>query len=133
MKKQIGPINRLTGHGFTLIEMLVVMAIIALLLTIAAPRYFGSLDKSKDVALQENLKVLRISIDKFYADTGHYPEALNDLVSHKYLRVIPIDPITESDKTWITIESTNENDQGIADIKSGAIGQTKDGKLYESF
>ncbi|AOX99680.1 type II secretion system protein G [Jeongeupia sp. USM3] len=119
--------------GFTLIEMLVVLAIVALLLTIALPRYFGSLDRSKDVALQENLQVLRVTLDKYYADKGNYPDTLEALVEQKYLRAVPTDPVTESTTTWVLISSTDPDVQGIVDVKSGAIGQTKDGRQYESF
>ncbi|MDD2742182.1 MAG: prepilin-type N-terminal cleavage/methylation domain-containing protein [Rhodocyclaceae bacterium] len=119
--------------GFTLIEMLVVMAIVALLLTIALPRYFGSLDKTKDVALEENLKVLRITLDKFYADKGRNPETLEELVEHKYLRVVPLDPITESVATWVLVQSRDVNVKGIVDVKSGATGIGKNGRAYATF
>ena len=120
-------------RGFTLIEMLVVMAIIALLLTIAVPRYFGAVDKSRDVALRENLHVLRSTLDKFYADKGHYPDTLEDLVTHRYLRAVPFDPVTESALTWIPIPSTDSDVQGIVDVKSGAAGQNEVGVAYETF
>ena len=74
-------------RGFTLIELLVVMAIVALLLSIALPRYFGSLDRSREVALKENLQVLRVTLDRFHADKGRYPDTLDELVEHKYLLV----------------------------------------------
>lgn len=119
------------SRGFTLIEMLVVLAIVALLLTIAVPRYFGSLNKSRDVVLQENLRVVRVSLDKFYADKGHYPETLDELVEQKYLRNVPVDPITESSQTWILVPSKESEVKGIIDIKSGASGQTYDGKPYD--
>jgi general secretion pathway protein G len=117
-------------RGFTLIEMLVVMSIIGLLLTIALPRYYGAVDKSKEVVLQENLKVLRATLDKFYADKGRYPEQLEELVEHKYLRAVPVDPVTESSRTWIVINSGEE--EGISDIKSGAHGFSDDGRSYDS-
>jgi general secretion pathway protein G len=120
-------------RGFTLIEMLIVMAIVALLLTIALPRYFGSLDKSKDVALQENLKVLRVTLDRFYADKGHYPETLDDLVDQKYLRAVPVDPITDSARSWILISAKDADTKGIVDVKSGAQGLAKGGVAYDSF
>lgn len=119
--------------GFTLIEMLVVMAVVALLLTIAAPRYFGSLDKSKDVALAENLKVLRVSLDRFYADKGRYPESLDELVEHKYLRNVPVDPVTGSDRSWQLLPAQDPALTGVADVKSGAQGQSHDGRSYASF
>lgn len=121
------------SSGFTLIEMLVVMAVVALLLTIAAPRYFGSLDKSKDVALAENLKVLRVTLDRFYADKGRYPENLDELVEHKYLRGVPVDPVTGSDRSWQLVPSQDPALTGIADVKSGAQGQSHDGRSYASF
>jgi general secretion pathway protein G len=116
--------------GFTLIELLVVMAIIATLLTIAVPRYFGSVDKSKEVALKENLKVLRIGIDKYYGDNGAYPADLGDLVTHKYFRAVPLDPVTESSTTWQAVGSADPDKPGVADIRSGAKGKTRDGVPY---
>jgi general secretion pathway protein G len=117
--------------GFTLIEMLIAMSIIALLLTLAVPRYFDSVEKSKQVVLEENLRVLRISIDKFQADKGRYPSALSDLVEQKYLRAIPVDPFTESNETWIVISTSDSDALGISDVKSGAFGTNKNGKSYE--
>lgn len=107
------------------------MAIVALLLTIALPRYFGSLDKSKEVALKENLQVLRTGIDKFYADKGRYPETLEELVEQQYFRAVPVDPVSESTTTWILVSSPDSDTPGIADIKSGAQGTTRDGLPYE--
>jgi len=119
-------------RGFTLIEMLVVMAIVALLLAIALPRYFGSLDKSKDVVLKENLQVLRTTLDKYYADKGRYPETLQDLVDQKYLRAVPTDPVTDSDRSWILVPPKDSEQTGIADVKSGAAGAAHDGRPYET-
>jgi general secretion pathway protein G len=119
-------------HGFTLIEIMIVMSIIALLLTIALPRYFGSIEKSKEVALKENLKVLRLSLDKFYADKGRYPQNLQEIVENRYLRAVPLDPVTESPNTWMLIPSPDAKLPGIADVKSGAQGLSRDGILYEN-
>ncbi|WP_436268282.1 type IV pilin protein [Pseudoduganella sp. LjRoot289] len=113
--------------GFTLIELLVVLAIISLLLTVALPRYFGSVEKSKEVALKENLKVLRISIDKFYGDKGEYPGTLADLVTHQYFNKIPVDPVTESAATWQLVTPRDSEKSGVADVRSGARGSTRDG------
>ena len=82
--------------GFTFIELLVVMAIIATLLSIAYPRYFNSLDRAKEAVLKQDLGILRDAIDQFYSDTGNYPLNLEELVERSYLRSIPIDPLTES-------------------------------------
>jgi general secretion pathway protein G len=115
------------NKGFTLVELLVVLAIISLLLTIALPRYFSSVDKSKEVALKENLQVLRSGIDKYYADKGEYPAALSDLVSQHYFRKVPMDPMTESSVTWQLLPSSDADKPGVADIRSGAKGKTRDG------
>jgi prepilin-type N-terminal cleavage/methylation domain-containing protein len=126
--------NTRKQDGFTLIEILIVMAIVALLLTIALPRYFGSLENSREVALRENLKVLRLSLDRFYADKGRYPQTLEELVEQKYLRAVPVDPITESTSTWVLIPSRNEGgEEGIGDVKSGASGTARDGRAYGEF
>ena len=113
--------------GFTLVELLVVLAIISLLLTIALPRYFSSVDKSREIALKENLKVLRSGIDKYYADKGEYPAALADLVNHHYFRKIPLDPVTESASTWQLLPSADAEKPRVADIRPGAKGKTPDG------
>ena len=118
--------------GFTLIELLIVMSIVALLLTIAVPRYFGSVDKSKEVALKENLQVLRTGIDKYYADKGVYPAALADLVTQKYFRSVPVDPITESSTSWQLVASPDTDKPGVADVHSGAKGKTREGVPYEA-
>lgn len=119
------------NKGFTLVELLVVLAIISLLLTIALPRYFSSVDKSKEVALRENLQVLRSGIDKYYADRGEYPAALADLVTQRYFRKVPLDPVTESSTTWQLLPSGDADKPGVADIRSGAKGKTRDGIPFE--
>lgn len=116
--------------GFTLIELLVVMAIVALLASIAFPRYFQSLDRSKEVVLMENLRIVRESIERFYGDTGRYPESVDELVSRHYLRNTPVDPVTESDATWILVPPEAGMEGNIHDIRSGAPGMTRDGKPY---
>ena len=118
-------------RGFTLIELIVVMAIIATLLTIALPRYFGSVDRSKEVTLRQSLNVMREAIDKFNADNGRYPERLEDLVEKRYIRAIPVDPITESVETWVIVPVPGAMAQGaVYDVRSGAQGNTNDGKPF---
>lgn len=119
--------------GFTLIELLVVMAIVALLLTIAVPRYFGSLTHSKEVALRENLLVLRVTLDKFAGDKGHFPEDLEQLVTERYLRAVPLDPVTESAATWVLVASTEADTPGVVDVRSGAPGAGADGVAYAQY
>ena len=116
--------------GFTLIELLVVLAIIALLLTIALPRYFGSLDRSKETVLREDLHQMRGAIDKYYGDRGKYPENLDALVSEKYLRSVPVDPITEKKDTWVVVPPQDPQKGGMYDVKSGAPGQASDGSTF---
>jgi general secretion pathway protein G len=116
--------------GFTLIELLVVMAVIALLLSMAAPKYFGRVSQSKEVILKHDLSEMREALDKFYGDTGQYPDALQDLVDRKYLRSIPSDPITESASTWVSVAPTNGAKGQVYDIKSGAPGNAADGTAY---
>ena len=122
--------KRCKAGGFTLIELLVVMAIIATLLSLTMPRYFHSVDKSKEAALQADLNGFREAIDKYYSDTGKYPDALDDLVTRKYLRSIPPDPITESNQTWLVVAPEGSALGKISDIKSGAPGNAMDGRPY---
>jgi general secretion pathway protein G len=117
-------------RGFTLIELLVVFTIIALLLTIAVPRYFGSLDNSKEAVLRENLNQMRDAISRYYADKGKYPESLDALASDKYLRRVPLDPITESEKTWMVVQPSDPQKGGVYDVRSGAQGKTRDGRDF---
>lgn len=119
--------------GFTLVELLVVMALIALLLTIATPRYFNSLEKSKETVLRQNLALTRESLDKYYGDMGKYPETLDMLVTKKYLRKLPIDPITESTATWTIVAPEEQDKGGVYDIKSGAVGKALDGSMYSDW
>lgn len=117
-------------RAFTLIELLVVLAILATLLTFAAPRYFGSVERSKEAVLRENLAVLRDALDKHYADVGKYPDSLADLVARKYLRKVPTDPITNSSATWIIVPPQDAQKGGVFDVKSGAAGKAADGTPY---
>lgn len=116
--------------GFTLIELLVVLGIVALMLTLAVPRYFPSIDKSKEVVLADNLRNMRTLIDQYYGDTGRYPDSLDQLVEKKYLRSLPVDPITDSESTWIIVPPEDGAKGGIYDIKSGAPGNDRSGKPY---
>lgn len=119
--------------GFTLIELIVVMLIIAMLASLAVPRYFGSIEKSKNAVLKENLTLMRDALDKYYGDNGVYPETLADLVSRKYLRAIPRDPMTESESTWITVPPEDPDKGGVYDVHSGAEGKAADGSPYKEW
>jgi general secretion pathway protein G len=104
-------------RGFTLIELMVVMVLIALLLTIAVPRYFGTIDTGKLSVQRQNISAIRDSIDKYYGDQGKYPETLQDLVDKKYLRSVPIDPVTEL-PNWVIVPPTDPNLTGVYDIRA---------------
>lgn len=119
--------------GFTLIELLVVLGIIALLLTLAIPRYFPSVDRTKETILADNLRNTRAVIDQFYGDTGRFPDSLEQLVEKKYLRALPIDPITEKSDSWIIVPPEDLTKGSMADIKSGAPGNDRNGKPYSDW
>lgn len=123
----------LSMAGFTLIELLVVMAIIATLGSIAAPRYFNSLQKTREVALHANLKSMRQAIDQYYQDRGVWPGALEDLVKSNYLREMPMDPVSGESTTWVPVRLVNSAESGIRDVRSGAQGQPRDGTRYEDW
>jgi general secretion pathway protein G len=116
--------------GFTLIELLVVLAIISTLLLFVSPRYFHKVDEAKDVVLRDNLITVRSTLDKFYGDNGRYPEALEELVEKSYLRTLPVDPITESSKTWQLIAVPDGYKGRVYDIRSSAPGAARDGTSY---
>jgi general secretion pathway protein G len=120
--------------GFTLIELLVVMSVIATLLTIAVPRYFQHLDRAREASLRESLAVMRDALDKYRGDTGTFPETLDELVTKRYLRKVPPDPITESADTWVLVPPPDAPGQRkIWDIRSGADGQGMNGSDYSSW
>nr|WP_273028693.1 type II secretion system protein [Massilia timonae] len=119
-----------TRRGFTLIELLVVLGIVALLLTLAVPRFFPSIDGAKETILADNLRNTRAVVDQYRSDTGRYPESLEQLVDEKYLREIPLDPVTESRETWI-LEAPQDGEQGgFSNLRSGAPGTDRRGRPY---
>lgn len=113
-----------------MVELLVVLAIVASLLTLVVPRYLNQLDASKEVVLRDNLRTTREVIDKFYGDTGRYPESLEELTEKNYLRSLPIDPITESATTWQILAVPDGYKGTVYDIKSGATGNSRQGQPY---
>ena len=117
-------------RGFTLIELLVVLAIVATLLALSLPRYGQSVEVARERVLVENLRTTRDAIDKFYADTKRYPESLDELVEKRYLRSLPMDPVTENDKAWHIVPPPTDKKGQVADLKSSAEGETLDGKAY---
>lgn len=113
-----------------MIELLVALAIIGLMLALAYPRYFSSLERSKEVVLRENLRTVRETIDKFYGDTARYPETLEELVEKRYLRAVPVDPVTDSSTTWQLVPPADGKDGKVYDIKSGAQGTASGGRAF---
>lgn len=116
--------------GFSLIELMVVMAIIAILVSIALPRYTSSVDHARLVALESNLRVMRQAIDRYYEDRAKFPESLQALVDGKYLKAIPVDPITGSASSWLPVEDREGDRTGIVDVHSGAKGSSPQGDVY---
>jgi len=103
------------------------------LLTLAVPRYFGSMDRSKEAVLKEDLFQLRDAIGKYYGDKGKYPESLEALATEKYLRKVPVDPITESATTWVVVAPEDPQKGAVYDVKSGAQGKASDGSVYSEW
>jgi general secretion pathway protein G len=125
-------------RGFTLIELMVVMAIISILLAIALPIYQKSIIRSKESVLRNNLFTIRSMIDEYTIDKQKAPETLQDLVSDGYLRQVPQDPITNSDQTWkIIMEDTpaagSSSAPGIFDVKSGSDKTSLEGTQYSDW
>lgn len=131
-------LGRARPNGFTLIEMLVVAAIIGILAAAAVANYQRSIVKAKEATLAQNLHVMRTQINNFFADKGRYPADLNELVEERYLAKVPVDPFTGSSETWVTeMAESDEKDistePGIADVKSGASGNSMDGRSYSEY
>jgi general secretion pathway protein G len=124
--------------GFTLIELLVVITLIMILAGISVAVYQNSIQSSKEAVLKTNLTQVRDAIDQYYADKGKYPASLETLVSERYLREIPMDPIARATDRWI-IEmappdaSTQTGSPGVYNIRSGADGTALDGTRYRDW
>lgn len=124
--------RRRASAGFTLIELIVVMAIVALLASIVAPRYFNSLQKSKETALLHSLTTMRDAIDQFAADKRRYPESLQELADARYIREVPEDPLTGARDSWVELPPPADMQAtgNLWDVRSGAAGRSADGRLY---
>ena len=131
-------INRRTQSGFTLIELMIVMAIIGILITMAIPSFVGAIKHSREAALKEDLQTLRTAIDTYTMDKQKGPQSLDDLVQDGYIRAIPEDPMTRQKDTWVTdstesMYSLDETEPGITDIHSGSTETGSDGQPYSSW
>jgi len=125
-------------NGFTLIELVIVMAIIAILASLAIPIFTSSIRSAKEAVLKEDLHVMRNAIDSYTMDKGKAPQSLDDLVQAGYLKSIPVDPMTHSSDTWVTdtsdtYESVDESEPGIDDVHSGSQETGSDGQLYSTY
>lgn len=120
------------ARGFTLIELMIVLVVIAVLAGIIVPKYLDRIDDANETVLKQDLAGMRTAIDQFYRDKGRYPDSLNDLVTQRYIRSVPIDPITNSAISWKLVPSTS-SDKNVFDIRSGAVGKAKNGSEYANW
>lgn len=114
-------------RGFTLIELMVVLAIIGLLVSIVSPRYFKQQQRARETVLRTNLGALRDALDQYRADLGHDPATLDDLVSHHYLQAMPLDPVSGRADSWQVVADARG---AVREVRSGAHGQALDGSRY---
>jgi general secretion pathway protein G len=124
--------------GFTLMELMIVMAIIGILATLAVPSFIGAIKAAREAVLREDLHVLRAAIDSYTMDKQKAPQSLDDLIQSGYLRDVPPDPMTRSKDTWVTdtsdaLSSVDQSDPGIDDIHSGSQDVGTDGQPYSSW
>lgn len=121
--------------GFTLIELIVVLAIIGLLASIVAPRYVRGVDSARDATLRTSLNVMRDAIDKHVGDKGRYPSSLDELVKLGYIRKVPVDPITGQSDSWQMLPPAelDATPGAMADVRSGALGRGQDGTPYSEW
>lgn len=131
------PLTR-RSSGFTLVELMVVMLIIAILAAIAIPNYVATVKAGREAVLKEDLHTMRGAIDSYTMDKAKAPQSLDDLVQAGYLREIPKDPMTHSTETWVTSTDSsytdiNETDPGITDVHSGSEETGADGQPYSSW
>ena len=124
--------------GFTLIEMIIVLTIIAIMVAIAAPVYKNHVLLAREAVLKQDLRAMREAISQFSQDKNRAPQDLPDLVSAGYLQAIPKDPFTNSDSTWVTIqeevvESLDQTQTGITDVHSGSDKTSSEGTAYSSW
>jgi general secretion pathway protein G len=124
--------------GFTLVELMIVMAIIGVLAMVAVPSYISAIKHAREAVLKEDLHTLRAAIDSYTMDKQKAPQSLDDLISDGYLKSVPEDPMTKSTTTWVTdtsdsMHSLDQTDPGIDDIHSGSDETGSDGQPYNTW
>ncbi len=122
--------------GFSLLELMIAMFIMIVLISVAVPSYQRAMQNARETVLKENLWQMRKAIDQYHADKGRPPQTLDDLVTAKYLRERPVDPITETDDWTEVMEAdtaSSQGEQGMTDIKSSSGGVDEDGKAYTEY
>ena len=130
--------SRVGADGFTLIELIIVMAIIAILASLAVPSYLSSMKAAKEAVLKQDLHVMRNAIDSYTMDKEKAPQSLDDLVQAGYLKSIPTDPMTNSNDSWVTstddtLESVDQSEPGINDVHSGSQQVGLNGQMYSTW
>ncbi len=125
-------------RGFTLIELMIVMAIIAILASVAIPSFINAVKHAREAVLREDLHTMRQAIDSYTIDKEKAPQSLDDLVQAGYLKQIPVDPMTGSSDTWMpdssdTLMDIDQTDGGINNVHSGSQGTSTDGSTYNTW
>jgi general secretion pathway protein G len=126
------------NSGFTLVELMIVMAIIGVLAVIAVPSYMAALKHAREAVLKEDLHILRAAIDSYTMDKQKAPQSLDDLIQDGYLKALPEDPMTHSTSTWVTdssdaLHSLDQTDPGVDDVHSGSTENGSDGQPYNTW
>jgi general secretion pathway protein G len=124
--------------GFTLVELMIVMAIIGVLMMVAVPSYIQAIKHAREAVLREDLRTLRTAIDSYTMDKQKAPQSLDDLMTDGYLKAIPKDPMTDSTTTWQTdtsddMHSLDQTDPGVDDVHSGSDETGSDGQPYNTW